>query len=517
MKKNLTSIAILSSLLAIQFGCGKKKSSGGSDTGVGGVYDPSIEAGKSVGSFKLSKISISDAKSLLITGSGASLSLTADGTVLKPNTLYKITADGLTKEVTYSDEEGNIVSSDTVFPTHVSSPSSTVIVFEFYDSTYVVNKSTEKAYVLSKNDKPLIMNQIKKSKLSTDEKTTFYGNGSIDNQISLYKVSFDGENITAQPISVANTTTSRYWETSTGDVLYESQTGAQTLRKADGTFKAIVSGNTWVSYTGEILSNEGSFPNMNVKNVLSGQIKYNLAKFSFHTAPALNTQVENFGMGLDCWSSTGNMSCSNPSAITAMNMADFPSFLATALPTASAYYWPGLPGLSVKIADTAIPNAASSFQNGSTFWTSQNFFCYFSDGFIQSEWVEGIIARDESTAVIPCDRKLAYYQEENGHFGFQELDYLPGTAFQQNGDFLYIIGKDRALYKVNIKTKVSTPLTVTDVFEVTGFQVGSSGTLTIQGSLVDGTSFVGSLDENNILTLISKVGTGQTITVKPLN
>ncbi|RYZ57087.1 MAG: hypothetical protein EOP07_10870 [Proteobacteria bacterium] len=519
MKKHLTSIAILSSVMVFQSSCGKKKSSGGSDTGVdGGIYDPSAEGGLPIGNFKLSKISISDAKSLLITGSGTSLSLAADGTALKPNTLYKITPDGLTKEVTYSDDEGNIVSSETVFPMHISSPSSSVVIFEFYDSTYVVNKTTEKAYVLSKDQKPLILSLIKKSKLSSDQSTVFYGNGSLNNQSSLYKISFDGENLTAQPISVANTVVTRYWETNNGDVLYESNGGIQTLRKADGTFKAIVSGNTWVTHLGQIIASENYvYPDMNVKDVVSGLTKYNLGKSIFQKAPAGTTQVETFGIGSDCWSSNGTAYCTNPQVMAPTDLADFPAFLAGAS-TSTALNWPGLGGLSIKLGADLNSNYMSFFQTASaTSWTYQNFFCSFADSFAGGEWVEGIIARDDSTAIIACDRKLAYLQEETGYFAFQELPYMPGTAYRQSGDYLYIIGKDRALYKVNVKTKISTAISVLDVFEVTGFQVGANGSLTIQGSLSDGTSFVGSLDDNNALTIISKVGTGQTIVVTPLD
>jgi hypothetical protein len=165
----------------------------------------------------------------------------------------------------------------------------------------------------------------------------------------------------------------------------------------------------------------------------------------------------------------------------------------------------------------------SSSENTGSIQNPIGFTALQNDGFWNAQDSIGayditsfIKGRKASTIVLFGEKGVVFHDEITGHYAKVDASYFPGTAYQQVGDYVYVIGNDRALYKIDIGTKIITPITIDEVFELKGFQVGGNGTLTIQGTLSDGSSFIGTWDTQNALNVISRIGADQTIVVTPL-
>ncbi|RZA26369.1 MAG: hypothetical protein EOP10_03910 [Proteobacteria bacterium] len=89
---DITAFGFAACLTMMSVSCGKKDS----------------DNGNGLSFVRLGGINISDAKQLFVTGSNT-LGLTQSGGTLKSNTLYKVTADGVIQEVSYTDENNQTI------------------------------------------------------------------------------------------------------------------------------------------------------------------------------------------------------------------------------------------------------------------------------------------------------------------------------------------------------------------------------------------------------------------------
>ncbi len=115
---------------------------------------------------------------------------------------------------------------------------------------------------------------------------------------------------------------------------------------------------------------------------------------------------------------------------------------------------------------------------------------------------------------------LEIFDETAGTF-----EHIPSPTFFNNGGGIQLQASDKYVYgiaggkiqRVDITAKTTTPVEIPNLLEVRGFLVAKDDSITVNGTLDDGSSFMGTVSPTGTFTQTSKVGSGAVTIIKPLD
>jgi hypothetical protein len=196
------------------------------------------------GASKISKIDIVGAASLFIapgTTSIAELGVNSVGTV---NKLFMITPEGYVQEVTYLDENGDVIAQNLVEPTAIYNVNSTYVIVCFsFNEGYLVRKTDGAVYSLSDAGIPHVQLQFgnfqNAERILTDSSGNIYYQYSSTgeaSQVKLAKIDVsDPNNLTKINYLPDTDTPHGFWVTAEGHVVYNyGDGGSNRIKKSNG-------------------------------------------------------------------------------------------------------------------------------------------------------------------------------------------------------------------------------------------------------------------------------------------
>ncbi len=446
-------------------------------------------------------IDIIDAAKLFVTGEDPVGLYLDNSEVLKPKTLYKVDTVGKVKEVGFSDSSGNSVSKGELV-NQIETPNKNVVVLGFADkSQFIVNKQNGKAYSMTNG---LSLHKAVSGEADSDlwaiKKSAF------TNEAKLAKAVFADGNLTLQDLSAQSDSVTAFHKTSGDTFVYKSATGYKKLVSGVfGNLPDLTCANK--TQTGEIFGYKVGSGSTEISNAITGAVVADLkgSDIVLHYAESADMAIT----AVKIYDASATLVWCRELNITDPACTNITDTATTAI--VSQIHQSGYGTAIYDAANRTIevnPNTGYSINISGGSWNNV--------GINPAVCGEGV-ARIGSKIVTKSSSGLEYleiFDETDQSLRFIAIRF-DLTNVQASDKYVYGIGNGK-LHRIDLDARTVTEVSIPDLLEVKAYTVAKNDSLTVNGSLTDGSSFIGELSSTGDFDVLSKTGTGTVTIINPM-